>query len=396
MKRILFMHQVSSIGGASYCMLSLVKAIDKSKFKPIVMLRNEGSLADEIRKIGVEVVFFPGMPTVPYNQSLMKFKTVKTYCKVFAAQRKFGTILANLNVDAVYINNMMLYPYLKTAKAKGCNTIMHVREHWPETEHQKQMEKARQYAEKYADAVIAINKYSASLFPECSNKMTIIHDWIDLSERFEERPFEEIFGDNYENIKVLLFTGGLAKIKGTLEIVKLFSERIKGSEYRLLMMGAGLDYRFSGISGVIKRVLMLTGWKPYGYQVVEAIKKDKRIYTIPATYQIVDIYRQSYCTVSYFTIPHANLALAEAVEIGTVAIAPKTEESIEYSDNGTGALLFEINNPDDFISSFEYLVNNYDSVKNEVKKHSDAVRELFSPRLNIAKLNMVCEKAVGK
>ena len=392
MKRILFMHQVSSIGGASYCMLSLVKAIDKSKFTPIVMLRSEGPLAGEIRKMGIEVVFFPGMPTVPYNQPLVKFRTIMAYYKVFSAQKRFGTVLANLNVDVVYLNNMMLYPYLKTAKNKGCSTIMHIREHWPKSEHQNQMKKIGQYATKYADSIVAINKYSASLFPECKNKLTIIYDWIDLSERDEARPFKDIFGENQENIKVLLFTGGLAKIKGTLEVVKIFSEKIKGSEYRLLMMGAGLDYRFSGLSGLIKKILMLTGWKPYGYQVVEAIKKDKRIVTIPATYNIVDFYRQSYCTVSYFTIPHANLALAEAIEIGTIAIAPKTEEAIEYSDNGTGALLFEINNPDDFVLKFSYLEDNYVKVKNEVIKHSNAVKEMFSPELNIAKLNEVCEK----
>lgn len=392
MKKILFMHQVSSIGGASYCMLSLVKAIDKSKFTPIVMLRSEGPLADEIRKNGIEVVLFPGMPTVPYNQSLANFRTVRTYCRVFIAQRRFRRLLTELNVDIVYLNNMMLYPYLKTSKNIGCRTILHVREHWPKSEHQNQMKKARQYAEEYADSVVAINKFSASLFPECENKMTIIHDWIDLSERDEARPFKDIFKEEYENLKVLLFTGGLAKIKGTLDIIKIFSERIKGSEYRLLMMGAGLDYRFRGISGLIKKALMLTGWKPYGYQVVEAIKQDKRIVTVPATYKIVDFYRQSYCTVSYFKIPHANLTLAEAIEVGTIAIAPNTEEALEYSDNGAGAVLFEIDNPDDFISKFQYLADNYDSIKSKVIMHSDAIKEMFSPELNIAKLNMVCER----
>ena len=180
------MHQVSSIGGASYCMLSLVKAIDKSKFSPIVMLRSEGPLADEIRKMGIEVVLFPGMPTVPYNQSLTKIRTIRAYCNVFAAQKRFLSALSNLKVDIVYLNNMMLYPYLKTAKKSGCKTIMHVREHWPKNEHQKQLNKARQYADKYADSLVAINEYSASLFSECKDKMTIIHDWIDLSETHQQ------------------------------------------------------------------------------------------------------------------------------------------------------------------------------------------------------------------
>lgn len=388
------MHQVSTIGGASYCMLSLVKAIDKNKFSPIVMLRSEGPLADEIRKMGIEVVLFPGMPTVPYNQSLAKLRTIRTYCKVFSAQKRFLSELSKLNVDIVYLNNMMLYPYLKTAKECGCKTIMHVREHWPKDEHQVQMNKARQYVEKYADSVVAINEYSASLFPECKDKITVIHDWIDLTERDEERPFEDIFGENSDNLKVLLFTGGLAKIKGTLEIIKIFSKRIKGPEYRLLMMGAGLDYRFSGLSGFIKRALMLTGWKPYGYQVVEAIKEDKRIVTVPATYKIVDFYRQAYCTVSYFKIPHANLALAEAITLNTMAIAARTDEAEEYSDDGRCAVLFRMNDEEDFIQKFIEMVSNYEVLKERARDYSDNIRLMFDKDKNIELLNKTLSQVV--
>lgn len=42
MKKILFVHHVSSVGGASYCMLSLLLGSDKSKFEPVVLLRNKG------------------------------------------------------------------------------------------------------------------------------------------------------------------------------------------------------------------------------------------------------------------------------------------------------------------------------------------------------------------
>ena len=396
LKRILFMHQVSVIGGASYCLLSLVKGLDKSKFEPVVMLRSEGPLADELRSLGIDVTFLPGMPTVPYNQSLLKIKTVSTYLKIERYQRRFADQLKQLQIDIVYLNNMMLYPYLKTAKKMGLKTIMHVREHWPENEHQHQMHRARYYASQYADSLIAINGYSASLFPECKDRITVIHDWIDLSERDEPHPFREIFGDDCDSVKVLLYTGGLAKIKGTLEIVRLFNEKITGPEYRLLMLGAGLDYKFQGLSGVIKKMLMVTGWKPYGYRVSTIMKSDSRIVTVPPTYKIVDYYRQAYCTVSYFTVPHANLALAEAVETGTVALAPHTEEAVEYSDHGMGAVLFEINNEADFINKFNDITEHYEEIKAEVSKHSNHIKSMFSPERNMMLLNNVCDKVCMK
>lgn len=396
MIRILFMHQVSTIGGASYCMLTLLKGLDRSYFEPVVMLRQDGPLVNEIRNLNIEVHFFKGMPTIPYNQSLFNYKTIYTYFRVGCVQQLFAKKLSKLRINIVYLNNMMLYPYLKTAKKLSYKTIVHVREHWPKSEHQMQMKIAKQYIQKYSDAVIAINNYSASLFPKCAYKMTIIYDWIDFTNRNEPRPYEEIFGKGQKNLKVLLFTGGLARIKGTFEVVRIFSEKIKGSEYRLLMIGTGLEYKIQGLSGTIKRIFMLTGWKPYGYRVTELIRKDSRITTIPATYRVVDIYKQAYCIISFFTIPHANLGLAEAVELGAIAIAPKTEEALEYSDNGRAALLYEINNEDDFLKKFNYLIDNYEKVKEQVAKHSDAVRSIFLPEKNIEKFNVVCKKVSEK
>ena len=74
MKRILFMHHISSIGGASYCMLSLLKGVDKRLFEPIVLLREYGPLADEIEKLGVTVIYWNKMSAIPYNKSLLGAK----------------------------------------------------------------------------------------------------------------------------------------------------------------------------------------------------------------------------------------------------------------------------------------------------------------------------------
>lgn len=253
------------------------------------------------------------------------------------------------------------------------------------------MSRARRYVRHYADAVIAINHYSASMFPECRTKMQIIYDWIDIEKRYEKRSFSDIFGVDSENLKVLLFTGGLGRIKGTYEVVKTFTDEIQGAEYRLLMMGSGLDYRLQGVCGKIKKIMMITGWKPYGYRVMEQIKKDDRIICISPTYNMVDFYRQAYCTLSYFTIPHANLALAEAVSLGTVAIAAMTEEALEYTNNGRGAVLFNINDKDDFSAKIRYVLANYENVKEKTLQNSSAVRKRFSPDRNIRKLNQVCE-----
>ena len=121
----------------------------------------------------------------------------------------------------------------------------------------------------------------------------------------------------------------------------------------------------------------------------EAISKDCRIKVIPSTYKIVDILEQAYCTLSFYTIPHANLALAEAVILGTVGIAAETDESIEYTDGGEGALLFKFCDMADFLSKIYYLEKNYTEVKARVKAHSLNVKNLFSPEKNIEIINNI-------
>lgn len=53
---VLFLHGSSDLYGSGYVVLSLVKALDRSKFTPIVILPMEGELCDEFRKDGVNVV----------------------------------------------------------------------------------------------------------------------------------------------------------------------------------------------------------------------------------------------------------------------------------------------------------------------------------------------------
>ena len=59
-------------------------------------------------------------------------------------------------------------------------------------------------------------------------------------------------------------------------------------------------------------------------KVIDLINSDQRIKCIPATYNIKQILEQSSCMLSFFTIPHANLAMAESIIAGTPVIAADT------------------------------------------------------------------------
>ena len=149
MKTILYIYHTSSIGGGSYCLLNILKSIDRSCIRPIVLLKEDGPLVEEIKALNILVYFLPTLSTVPYNVSTFTFGNIKNAIRLISSIRKYKTILKEANPDIVYVNTMMLYPYLHPAKKLGLKTIIHIREHWPAGEHRWQRNRALMHIDKF-------------------------------------------------------------------------------------------------------------------------------------------------------------------------------------------------------------------------------------------------------
>lgn len=390
MKSILYVFHCSSIGGGSYCLLNILKELDRELYSPSVLLSEEGPLAEEIRKLGINVLFMPSMTSVPYNQSLFNRESLRRYLRIKNSFPEFEKILVALKPDIVYLNSMMLYPYLRVAKGSGARTIIHIREHWPLKEHRFQLAKAKKEIASFSDRIIAINNFSASIIPDCRDKTTVVYDWIDFSNRYEYMPFENIFHEDMTDIKVLVFTGGTAPNKGALEVVKIFSSRMVDPNLRLLMLGADSNFIKTGLKVQVKKFLSKLGlYSYYEYELKQLILKDRRIVCIPNTYALKHLFEQAACFISYFTIPHANLALAESIISGTVAIAARTPESEEYTNRGELAFLFEINNREDFYFAIQKAFIEHDKMKKRLRDNSSVIAVLFDKEKNVNVLNRV-------
>ena len=208
MKTILYIYHTSNIGGGSFCLLNILKTVDRRLFKPVVLLKNDGLLVEEIKALDIDIYFLSKLHTVPYNVSTLTPRKLWNAYSIITGFTGYKQILREVKPDIVYINTMMLYPYLRLAKKMGIKTIIHIREHWPEKEHIWQRKIALQYIDKYADHIIAINSYSASMLDFSLKPKTIVYDWIDMSKRYEERPMSEIFREPMDGKKVYLYMGG--------------------------------------------------------------------------------------------------------------------------------------------------------------------------------------------
>lgn len=389
MKKILFVHHSSEIGGGSYCLLNLLKALDKRKIIPLVLLKNDGPLVEEIKKLGIKVYFLNSLTAVPYNKALFAPQSIRTYYNVYRSLKDFKAILQELDIDILYLNNSMLYPYLRIAKEMEVRTAIHIREHWPAGEHPVQLKWFQKGISENSDRIIAINQYSASMIPGNEYKKVIIYDWIDFTDRDATCDLSRLMGEDVSDKKVFLYTGGMQDMKGVCEVMESFSE-LCGDDCRLLAMGVQMPV-FDGVRGRLKLLMKSVGYKVPSVRIYEALKKDNRIVAVPMTYQMKNIIRQAYCVLSYFKIPHANLILAESIILQTPVIAAKTPEALEYSLDGNLAELCDFLN----ISEFRRLVSNIDDnvadLKVRLYNSSYLIEQKFDRTNNVDLFNRLVE-----
>ena len=285
----------------------------------------------------------------------------------------------------------MLYRYLPTAKMAGAKTIIHLREHWPLQEHKLQLKAAQKTIEKYADQVVAINQYSAGMAKYSAYKTTVVYDWIDMSDRYDYLPFRTYLDEDSTNLRVFLYTGGSDYMKGAYEIASSFTKVIKDPDCRLLFLGFKKPVT-SGLKFQIKRLLTKMGYFDYSLSLNRALSADNRIICKPSLFKLKHIIEQSEGFISYFTVPHANLALAENITMGKPCIAARTEESEEYTFNGKFALLVEPNNITAFESALLDFVQNTENYRNMSADGSQIVSELFSKEKNSKLINQVIKR----
>jgi glycosyltransferase involved in cell wall biosynthesis len=91
-------------------------------------------------------------------------------------------------------------------------------------------------------------------------------------------------------------------------------------------------------------------------------------------------------------MPHAILPIAESIFLGKPVLSANTPEALEYSDDGNGANLFEINNNVDFIKKLTYVYENEKDIYTKAVGSQNTIKNKFSMHNNTEKLNKLYKK----
>lgn len=216
--KICYITHESNLTGASQSLLDILDALDEEKVEPLVLLRKNGPLEEELEVRGVNY------KVVYYTQSIKEAERsnpVRNLIKrsINAMQEfRIARLLKNEKIDIVHNNSIFAISGMKAAKKAGIPYICHIREvlfdeHILRPISIKALRKCMDGAAK----TIAISAYVYSKYEEYLNikECEIIFDGIDTRKYYHTH--EVLFKDDL--VKILM-AGRLEKAKGQIDAIR--------------------------------------------------------------------------------------------------------------------------------------------------------------------------------
>jgi glycosyltransferase involved in cell wall biosynthesis len=202
-------------GGASRVLFHVIRNVDKNRFRPIVMLTQEGSATRELEKLGISCQIWPTHDLVEgrFRYALGLIRSARFFRKQ--------------KVDIIHLNYACIGwrpAELVAARLLGIPVIDHVHIA-PDVPYP---------ALKDAKAIVAVSKFVADHTKGGSVPVEVIYNAVDMS-RFCGTPIRSKLGIP-ESAVIVSLHGQMRRIKGVEMFVEL-ARRIPDENVRFLMTG---------------------------------------------------------------------------------------------------------------------------------------------------------------
>ncbi len=338
--RVVFFQHTAVIGGASWCLLEILRRLNPAEFERHVVIRERGPLWDALTEAGCDVHWAPRMgvqmPSYsayfdrrdwPARLPYVLLREAIDALRTAAIARAWCT---RLRPDAVHVNTVALYPAAVGARRAGVpRIVLHNREHWTDYAwHPLRTALKNRWVAAGVDRILAITREGARVFGGV-DRTEIVRDWPSFDPRGRARDLAAECGVS-PNAFVVLYPGGLASYKGG---------RVAIDSWNLV--------RSADV------VLVLLGYDPKGWsgrglsRDLARLRPDRRasVVCLPKTLDLMSLIRRSGVVLSPFTAPHASKAILDAAQLGVPSIASDWPEAREYLDDGLTGLLIPPGDP---------------------------------------------------
>ncbi len=342
--RILYIHNSADIYGASRSLVRLLGVLDLGKFDPLVMLPEEGPLAEQFRALPVRVIIFPALSVI--DRAVFKSWRLPFFLLgIPVSVLRLWRILKREKIDLVHTNTgVVLSPGL-AARMAGVPHVWHIRDWFQEfAGFWRFYEK---WMRAFATRIIAVSGPIAGQFTDRA-KVCVINNGFD--------PAEFELGDPRVGVAFRETYGlGAAPVVGCVGRIKL---QRKGQE--VFLRAAGI-LKARGISA---KWLVVGAPFPGNESHLEALRDIVREHhlrdDVVFTGELKDP-RPAYAAMSIFVLPSAQPepfggVVMEAMCMGLPVIATNIGGSTEQVADGESGWLVPPNDPAALADKLEMLL----------------------------------------
>lgn len=123
--RVVFVHQSAELYGSDKVLLTLVGALDRSRYVPIVLLPRTGPLFNRLHEAGIKTHV---VPLVVVGRGNMLMTVLKLPFQMWRTLRAIDAVLAKVRVDLVHSNTLAVLSGAVWAWRRGVKHVWHVHE----------------------------------------------------------------------------------------------------------------------------------------------------------------------------------------------------------------------------------------------------------------------------
>ncbi len=247
--KILFLSSCVRGGGAGWSLYYILKYLDRSRIKPLVVVPDRGIFTDRFAELELEVHIPYGLPERTAQQRFELHNTLTATASYglnlldsAALVPRLSRLIRSTGVDLVYCNNMMVKPIgALAAQLAGIPCVLHARNL------HEQPAKVLLYCQGVArlpavKRVIANSLASAAPYRSAvPHKVSVVHNGIDLSEYDADCCKRGTFraSQNFDpNTPLIGFTGNLIPRKGVDLLIRTVARiQPKYPELHLALVG---------------------------------------------------------------------------------------------------------------------------------------------------------------
>jgi glycosyltransferase involved in cell wall biosynthesis len=384
-KTVLLANPCSDISGAETSLLVLLRGLDKSRYKPILVVPSEGVLAERVRALGIEVQIVPMHPMM-IERNLAE--SIKDSLLSLPEIRKIYVLLKDNEADLVHINSYRVgIPFSLAARRLDIPSIWHLRD-IPESSLKRKLVSA---LISLPDKAIAISQAVAEAFNiEKSQKTVVVYNGVefDLFNNINPGQFRQEL-DLDDDAVLLCSIGQLVPWKGHDLLIKAFARLAADPRLYLAIVGGNVSPIWSEPDSYQNYPVFLSEL------VKECGLEDRVIFTgfrndIPRILADIDFYVHATISPEPF-----GRVLVEAMAARKPIIAPSWGGIPEIVVNNVTGLLFEPRNEEHLSKCLAYAVENRQVLQDMGEAGFKVAQEKFAASRHVDQVSQIYAHLLG-